>query len=1312
MKKKLSILLALAVIIAAFLTVGALAAPENATAIYVGGESASDSYDGLSPEEPVATLGKVSSIISESSNSDFVVYVMADITATSSLRTWNKNVTLMSYGDKIFTITRGDDFATASDNARLGYNPALIESNGSSADSASLALYNITLDDGGKHAGEYFIQADSEGDGETVFGTENIANTSIAQDAIIATYNGVSTITLGEGTTLKNFGGMSAVRISGGELVMEAGSKIVDDEVTDRTKGETIEGADTSYYGPAGAVWLQGGTFEMENGAEIKDIVGRAIFNESGTADINGLIEGVKVDKDVWWGGVSNGNETVDGFIMHMRAGATATFESQSVVDGKHNVTRGSGIGIVSDNCELTTENGSTIKNIDYADVIYVNGTVSLNGEITGCNGGGHAINAQYGKFHLTIGSTANIHHNICSYGTIYTQSDSGVIDVYGRINDNISTDRGGAIAMANNSKNTVVNMYDGAEMCRNVSTQTGGGILVSCGTFTMNGGTISGNISGAGNVGDEDQVGGGIYIRRGGQFIMNGGEITGNYSAAEGGGINFLASDYNNSTPYVQLNGGTISGNYMNAEVTGDTTTGYTATGGESNDITVSGGSEYGKIDRYLVIDPSFSIGNGDIFMDDYNFCIERLDNVKLGNASAECENEVTDALDDPYDLNTLIDSFWYQSNVGIELVRTAPTANNYKQGEPLYAAIIETGEDGNPADGASVSFREVTVGADGRLTLDLPGNTNGYAVVLVQETKDTVLGTITITPADMVIYMGGEDGYEAVVGGSGTGSTNNSLPTPLFYVDLPTGMDADNVTFAGNGGRTWTLDVAGIDENGRTLYYIVPGANNTDPVRVTFTNSDGATVISDAFTPDGLSGLAAEYDINIYSGGAGVVTVRTDEDNFYIVSNGTGTLSVRYVVDNANKDVVVGVEPEVSETVAAGEAAITAPENTSYTFNETNVTVESDGVGLLFDDIYEDDGAADAIIDRVDEILGGSANNREYEAKYLDLVDVNNGNAWVKASNALTVYWGYPEGTDQNTDFTLLHFEGLHRGTSHLTADMVSGWDNVENVAITCGEYGISFTVEPGEFSPFVLVWGDTGSDPITPPVDPKPEPDDGDTGVGDWLDMREHDAYLSGYPDGTFRPENDMTRAEAAQMFYNLLLDKDVSSDTRFSDVPADAWYTDAVNALAALGIINGYEDGTFRPNDTITRAEFVAMSMRVADKPGSYRNPFTDVRSSAWYFEAVTGAAYYGWLEGYPDGTFKPDANITRAEVATAVNRMLERSADEDYVDENADSLVTYTDLAETHWAYYDVMEASNTHDYTKTAEENWTTHQAA
>ena len=1292
MKKKLSILLALAVIIATFLTVGALAAPENATAIYVGGNGASDSYDGLSPEKPVATLGKVSSILSDSDDSDFVVYVMADITATSSLRTWDKNLTLMSYGDAIYTITRDDNFETASDAARKGYNPALIESNGSSADSASLALYNITLDDGGKHAGKYFIQADSDGDGKTVFGDLTIDNTAIVQDAIIATYNGVSTITLGSGTTLKNFGGMSAVRISGGSVTMESGSVIYDDDNVVHSKGEAIEGASSGLYGPAGAVWVQGGTFTMENGAEIKNMTGRVAYVDSGSIELAGSISNIKSSDNMWQG--------TGGAIAHLRTGASCTLNAGfDMTNGfsDYSNTQGSMFYVILDS-SFVMNSGARIHDMMWnGNCIQTNGgKVTINGEIGHVNTNGNHI-MQAGNSEIQIGASADIHHNRVNYGTLYIQGGNN-IHVYGKINYNYSTDRGGAIAITNHGASYGY-MYDGAEMIGNYSAETGGALLVSDGAFTMYGGTISGNFAAL--------DGGGVFARERGNFIMSGGTISGNYTAQVGGGIAFQSGGGR-----LEITGGEVKDNCMNATVIPDPDTGTcVAEDGISNDIAATGEGALSNISTNMSVTDTATIAN-DIYMEKYNFYIERLNNVKLGNASAECENAVTRALDEPYDLNTLIDSFWYQSNVGIELVRTVPTASNYEQGEPLYAAIIETGADGNPAGDASVSFREVTVGADGRLRLDLPGNTNGYAVVLVQEKGDTVLGTITITPADMVIYMGGEDGYEAVVGGSGTGSTNNSLPTPLFYVDLPTGMNVKDVTFAGNRGRTWTLYVAGTDENGRTLYYIVPGENNTDPVRVTFTNSDGTTVISDAFTPDGLSGLAAEYDINIYSGGAGVVTVSKDSDRFYIVSNGTGTLSVRYVVDNANKDVVVGVEPEVSETVAAGEAAITAPENTSYTFNETNVTVESDGVGLLFDDIYEDDGAADAIIDRVDEILGGAANNREYEAKYLDLVDVNNGNAWVKASNALTVYWGYPEGTDQNTDFTLLHFEGLHRGTSHLTADMVSGWDNVENVAITCGEYGISFTVEPGEFSPFVLVWGDTGSDPITPPVDPKPEPDDGDTGVGDWLDMREHDAYLSGYPDGTFRPENDMTRAEVAQMFYNLLLDKDVSSDTRFSDVPADAWYTDSVNALAALGIINGYEDSTFRPNDTITRAEFVAMSMRFADKPGSYRNPFADVSSSAWYFEAVTGAAYYGWLEGYPDGTFKPDANITRAEVATAVNRMLERSADEDYVDENADSLVTYTDLAETHWAYYDVMEASNTHDYTKTAEENWTTHQAA
>ena len=258
MKKRLLATFLALVMLIGLLPVMALAADPQ-TAIYIGA-SGDDENSGSSPESPVATLGRVSDIIGDSADSSFIIYVMSDITTTTSLRTWNKHVTLTSYDPDsagvIYTISRGDGMAAGSDSARSGYNPAMIESNGSGANSASLTLYNITLDDAGKHVGEYYIQADSEGDGSTAFGDMNIPNTDIAQDAIIATYNGVSTITLGSGATLKNFGGMSAVRLSDGGLIMESGSWVCDGSVTDRTRGTKITGTEAYLYGPAGAIWM------------------------------------------------------------------------------------------------------------------------------------------------------------------------------------------------------------------------------------------------------------------------------------------------------------------------------------------------------------------------------------------------------------------------------------------------------------------------------------------------------------------------------------------------------------------------------------------------------------------------------------------------------------------------------------------------------------------------------------------------------------------------------------------------------------------------------------------------------------------------------------------------------------------------------------------------------------------------------------------------------------------------------------------------------------------------------------------------
>ena len=216
-----------------------------------------------------------------------------------------------------------------------------------------------------------------------------------------------------------------------------------------------------------------------------------------------------------------------------------------------------------------------------------------------------------------------------------------------------------------------------------------------------------------------------------------------------------------------------------------------------------------------------------------------------------------------------------------------------------------------------------------------------------------------------------------------------------------------------------------------------------------------------------------------------------------------------------------------------------------------------------------------------------------------------------------------------------------------------------------------------------------------------------DPDDTGVSGWLNTEDHLAYLNGYGSGLFGPDDHMTRAQAAQMFYNLLLDQEVSAAVRFTDVPADAWYARAVETLASLGMVEGVGGGKFAPERTITRAEFTVMAMRFARLPEGGENPFSDVTSSDWFYDQVVGAVQYGWITGYTDGTFRPEATITRAEVTAITNRLLDRAADEDYVDDHAGELRQFPDVSASYWAYHDIVEATNAHSYrVYDGEEHW------
>ena len=212
---------------------------------------------------------------------------------------------------------------------------------------------------------------------------------------------------------------------------------------------------------------------------------------------------------------------------------------------------------------------------------------------------------------------------------------------------------------------------------------------------------------------------------------------------------------------------------------------------------------------------------------------------------------------------------------------------------------------------------------------------------------------------------------------------------------------------------------------------------------------------------------------------------------------------------------------------------------------------------------------------------------------------------------------------------------------------------------------------------------------------------------TGVSRWLNTTDHIAYLTGYPGGAFGPNNNMTRAEVAQMFYALLNNKNVTITKTFPDVPADAWYAAAVNTLASLGMVSGDENGNYRPNDPITRAEFCVIALAFAYEPENAVCYFGDVSRSDWFYTYVAQAASYGWIGGYTNGNFGPNDRITRAQVTTIVNNMLGRAADRDYVIDHQADLVQFTDLTRAHWGYFQIMEATNAHDYTKSnGTENW------
>ena len=580
---------------------------------------------------------------------------------------------------------------------------------------------------------------------------------------------------------------------------------------------------------------------------------------------------------------------------------------------------------------------------------------------------------------------------------------------------------------------------------------------------------------------------------------------------------------------------------------------------------------------------------------------------------------------------------------------------------------------------------------------------------------------------------------GWSTEPDGTGTFYANNA--SVVFQNDANTlelyaiwyKQGGDNIVIPGPDGKPGTEDDITIkpdpdDPNGEKPVpdqdgtikvpdggqIVIPGPNTPDDDKI-ITVEPGATV-----TPDGTITLPEGGTATIEPGGTTVdgpavikpdgTVENPDTNKPYRPGDGTIIVPGKDGVTDTTDDVVVTPDPgsdgNDNSTIDKGTGNVTLPDGGTVKYpdepdgNGATVTVpggtvvKPDGTVVLPDDkggTITPPGGPDT------ELPGGTEIGPDGEIWYpytVKFVGVSRADKIVKIMN----------GVEETID-----------------APAISGYTvDKESVTVTGGDlidggYIIIFTYTQNS-------GGNTGGGgsgggstrPTKPTIkddedkDPTKNPETNVTlpeftGVADWLKTDVHDAYMTGVGNGLFAPNANMTRAQVAQMFYNLLKDKSVSASVTFSDVEDGKWYTEAVNTLAALGIIGG-SNGKFRPNDPITRAEFVAIAMRFAGTVRGAKASFSDVSRDAWYYESIANAVEYGWIGGYTDGTFRPNKPITRAEVVSITNRMLNRSFDTDV---RATTVTRFTDVATSHWAFAAIAEATTSHDHTfKNGVESW------
>ena len=820
------------------------------------------------------------------------------------------------------------------------------------------------------------------------------------------------------------------------------------------------------------------------------------------------------------------------------------------------------------------------------------------------------------------------------------------------------------SIIKAANGGTIVLN--SGAILQNNKAAQFGSGILANNGVnITMEDGAIIRN-----NTNSNYELGGGILIGNGSTFTMNGGEISGN-TANGGGGVAIIGST-------MVMNDGVISNN---------------------STYRTSGQGSYGA--GVYVADYANASGGDTLFT--------------ATPASFEMNGGTITG-------NTALD---YGGGVLTFPQRSQKITININNGEISGNKVTE-------GSGGAVAafFGETELNINGGTLTKNSALNNGGGVFLWQATNVTISGgTISENKASAgggvclytdsaVTQTGGSiENNVANVGGGVCGGTytmtggvikdnNNSLAETERLAAKDDGVYVGTAFNLGNDAEISTnndvylVQGTSVPKEGRYINVISPytGASNAKPIQIhsedrTVENTEIGTQLVQYTNAAGGETAAAQADVD----GIFVPSWKMPEGLVIGQSKAAGKTDWMTYVPNKHGDLTV------TKTVdgTAGD--------TSKAFNFT-VTLKDTGINGTFGEMTFTDGAATFALKHGEsktakDLPAGityTVTEAEADQDGYTTTAANASGSIIKDDTAAVTFTNTRNSSSSHhsTRYTL-HYES-NGGTAYKDERYSSGTKVTLDKTPTRESY--TFT---GWYADKALTQKITS---VTMNSDKTVYAGWEATGVPDKLNGDDHFAYVIGYPDGKVHPKGNISRAETATIFFRLLKadirDGNLTADNDFSDVSDSQWHNKAISTMAKLGIVKGRRADSFDPDASITRAEFAAICARFNTKPVENSGSFSDI-SGHWAENEIERAAAFGWISGYPDGTFHPDARITRAEAMTMINRVLCRMPQNE--SNLLDSMVTWPDNKPSDWHYLAVQEATNSHDFNRQGEvgESWT-----